>query len=266
MGKPCIRRLAIEQYSAGELTGPAAAALEEHLKSCQSCRAYSVKLKKEHEEFLRVHPFEEFLTAGVTEKRGERWYDSLKATLSFPALRPVLVPAAVLLVAVAVVPFIARLGNKQAGNDIRYKGPEALSYIYKRDGVVHKSASHDLFRGGDQVQIFYSSASDRYLSLFSIDSKGIVSFYQPDPRSALCSISAGKGSTIAYPKSIELDSTQGAELVVAVFSDEPFDTNQIKAWVAGLKTAGDMVMLEKAIKNNPPSAKSTVQTLLLKKG
>jgi hypothetical protein len=268
MGESCIRRLDIERFCAGELNGPAAAALTEHFRTCASCSAYSVKLQKERETFLRIHPFAEFIAARGEEKRTEPWYGKLAAALPFPALRPVLVPAlCVLLVAITVVPFIARQGGREAGSSIRYKGPQILTYIYKRDGAVHKAAPQDLFRGGDQVQVFYTAGKAQYISLFSIDSASAVSFYQPAVHSALCSIRSGTGAQCAYPKSIELDSTPGAELVVAVFSDTPFDTNQIKQWVAGFKRAGDMTALENAVKNNPPTAKSTVQTLrLLKKG
>ncbi|MGA2506342.1 MAG: hypothetical protein ABSF80_02585 [Chitinispirillaceae bacterium] len=267
MADACIRRLDVELYSAGDLSAAAAAGLAEHLHSCPSCSAYLAKLKKEREEFLRAHPFAEFLSAGVADNRGERWYEKLITALSFPVIRPVLAPVAILLVAAVVVPFII----KPAGNDIRYKGAPgksalALSYIYKRDGAVHTSTPQDLFRVGDQVQVFYSSDKEQNVSLFSVDSKGVVSFYQPDAQSALCSIRSGAGPQVAYPKSIVLDSTQGAELVVAVFSEEPFDTNQIKKWVAGFKITADMVTLEKTVKSNPPAKKNIVQTLLLKKG
>ena len=133
MADACIRRLDVELYSTGDVSAAAAAGLEEHLHSCPSCSAYLAKLKKEREEFLRAHSFAELLSAGVADSRGERWYERLKTALSFPALRPVLAPVAVLLVAIVVVPFII----KPAGNDIRYKGAPckdapALSYIYKR--------------------------------------------------------------------------------------------------------------------------------------
>lgn len=266
MGEPCIRRLDIELYSTGELSAAAASGLVEHLHSCPSCSAYLAKLKKQREEFLRVHPFVEFNAAHYTEKHGDTWSERFKTILSFPAMRPVLVPVAVILVAAVVVPFII----KPAGNDIRYKGVPALSYIYRRDGVVHTSSPQDMFRVGDQVQVFYTSDKEQHLCLFSVDSKGVVSFYQPDAPSALCSIRcsirSGTGSQIAYPKSIVLDSTPGAELVVAVFSAAPFDTNQIKKWVEGLKTKGDMNSLEKAVKANSPAKESSVQTLMLKKG
>jgi hypothetical protein len=186
-------------------------------------------------------------------------------------MRPVLVPAVcLLLVAIVVVPFLAQRGAEQ-GSDIRYKGAsvngaDALSYIYKRGGVVHTGSPDDLFRAGDQVQIFYSSSSDRNLALFSIDSRGAVSFYQPEGSGALCTVRSGVGPKLAYPASIELDSTGGAELVVAIFSDRTFDTNQIKNWVEGFNTQGDMTALEKAVKSSPPDKKSSVITLMLKKG
>jgi hypothetical protein len=268
MGESCRRRLDVERYSVGEITGPAAAALEEHLHTCQSCGAYCARVKKEREEFLRVHPFADLRATGATDNSGELWYERLSRAVSQPLLRPVLIPVCVLmLVAVAIVPFVMRPEKLPLPDDVRYKGAASLSYIYKRSGVVHESGPADLFRGGDLVQLFYSSKEDRNLSLFSVDTKGNVSFYQPDGRSAVCSIRSGAGSRLAYPTSIALDSASGAELVVALFSDDPFDTVQIKKWVEELKIKnGDMNALERAVNNNPPGAKSSVQTLILKKG
>jgi hypothetical protein len=260
MGDACIRKLAIERYSAGELTGAAATGLEEHLRSCPTCGGYLAGLRKQREEFLRAHPFAEFAASAFPVKAAEPWHKKIPSLFTAPSLRPVLVPALVVLVAVAIIPLIPG-----AGDDIRYKGPETLSYIYKRDGAVHNGAPEDLFRPGDRVQIFYSSGSDRYLSLFSIDGRGAVSFYQPESGGAVCSIRSGIGQKLAYPASIELDSTKGAELVVAVFSDKEFDTSRIKKWAAGFKAKGDLTALEKAVRSTPPAKKSSVVTLMLKK-
>jgi hypothetical protein len=260
MADSCLRKLDVERYSAGELTGPAAAGFEEHLCSCATCGAYLAALKKEREEFLRAHPYREFLAARAAPISGEPWYKKIPSILSLPVFRPVLAPALVVLVAIAVIPFIPR-----SKSDITYKGAGSLSYIYKRAGVVHNGSPDDLFRPGDKVQIFYSSSTDRNLALFSIDGKGSVSFYQPDSRSATCSIRSGAGPRLAYPASIELDSTSGAELVIAVFSDKAFDTIQIKKWVEELKINGDMAVLEKAVRSNPPEKKNAVLTLVLKK-
>jgi hypothetical protein len=270
MAESCLRKFDIERYSAGELTGAAAAGLEEHLGSCTACGAYLATVQKERKEFLQAHPYQEFLATHAAPIGGAPWYKKLPSVIPYPALRPVLLPAVcVILVAVTVVPFLAKRGE-MPGSDILYKSAPgngaALSYIYKRGDVIHTGSPDDLFRPGDKVQIFYSSAADRSLSLLSIDGNGAVSFYQPDSRSATCSIRSGTGSKLAYPVSIELDSTTGAELVVAVFSDKAFDTNQIKKWVAGLKVKGDLPALEKAVKSNPPENKSSVLTLMLKKG
>jgi hypothetical protein len=262
MGETCIQKFAVERYCAGELKGTAAAGLEEHLRSCTSCSAYLAGLRSGREEFLRAHPFAEFIATHAAPIGVGPWYKKIPAIFSLPSLRPVIAPALAVLVAVAVIPFIPR-----PESDIRYKGAESLSYIYKRDGAVHTGAPDDLFRGGDRVQIFYSSVSDRCLTLLSIDKRGAVSFYQPAGSGAACSIRSGAGQRIAYPASIELDSTRGAELVVAVFSDKEFDTSRIQQWVAGIKEkGGDMNALETAIKNNPPVKKSSVLTLMLKKG
>jgi hypothetical protein len=155
------------------------------------------------------------------------------------------------------------------GIDFRYKGAQSafssLPYIYKRNGIVYESAAGDLLQAGDKVQIFYASAVDRFFTLVSIDSTGAVSFYQPDARKSVCSIRSGVGTRLAYPLSIDLDDTPGAELVAAFFSEPAFTTDQIKKWAAGVYIKGQsMAELEKTVHDKPPSG-GTVMTLLLRK-
>ena len=263
-----IRKLDIERYAAGELAGPAAAALEEHLRTCAACQGYYARLRREREAFLHEHPFADLRTAGAVGESGELWYERLLKPFVVPVLRPVLVPLCVLvLLGAMIVPFVhppLRLSTIEEG--LRYKGVVApLSYMYKRSGVIHEGGPQDQFKPGDRIQIFYSSPQEQYLTLFSVDGTGAVSFYQPDVRSAVCSIRSGTGSHLAYPVSIELDSVPGAELVVALLSDDQFDTNRIKKWVYGLDSRGDITALEKKIAQKPLGEKSTVSTLVLQR-
>lgn len=275
MGEHEIKKLEIERYAVGELDRSNAAALEEHLKACPACNGYCAQIKQEREAFLSAHPYAEIRTATLASnylKSNELWYERFFGGFALPVLRPVLIPVCLLLlVTMMAVPFMGRLmkDTTMSGNVFRYKGTRStfspLPYIYKRNGIIYESAPGDVFRAGDKVQVFYASSADQFLTLVSIDCTGTVSFYQPDPRSAVCSIRSGVGTRLAYPSSIDLDSAPGAELVVALFSPRPFSTERIRQWVAGIYTKGNPVAeLEKTVHAGPPEG-CTVKTLLLEK-
>ena len=183
-----VRRLDIERLVAGELRGSAKSLLEEHLTTCAACSAYLSQLRAEQDEFLHEHPFSSL--RWVKEERGrESWFGRLMGAVAIPALRPVLIPLCLFIFAgVLLLPFIGRVQREtpRPGLDVRYKGTSTLTYIYKRNGAVREAAPGDTFFAGDAIQIFYASKADQYVSLFSIDNRGAVSFYQPDEHSLLC--------------------------------------------------------------------------------
>ena len=278
MGDHEFGKLDIERYSVGELPRLRAAALEAHLHGCAVCSGFYARIKQEQGLFLAAHPFSEVnpddsiaeRTARRTNGR-ELWYERLFDGFAVPALRPVLIPACLLVMtAMIAVPFMGHFMNNapKPGADYRYKGsalPLQLPYIYKRNGAIYESAPDDVFQAGDRVQLFYASLSDRFLTLLSVDGCGAVSFYQPVAHSTVCSIRSGVGTRLAYPLSIDLDDAPEAELVIALFSDAAFTTDQVRLWVAGIYTKGNtMAELEKKVRGKPPVG-CTVKTLYLKK-
>jgi hypothetical protein len=253
---------------AGELTGSAKTHLEEHLGTCAACSAYLAQLRVAQEKFLQEHPFGSL--HWVAERREHvPWFTRLTSALAVPVLRPVLIPLCLLMFAVVlIIPFMGKVQRENSGPDRAYKGQSTLSYIYKRSGLVHESAPSDTFFAGDAIQIFYSSKTEQYVSLFSIDSRGAVSLYQPDEHAANCSIRTGAGTKLAYPKSIVLDASHGCELVVALITAEPIATAQVKRWLGEVtaKSGGDMHRLELEIRAKHLGVQGSVSTLLLRKG
>jgi hypothetical protein len=80
------------------------------------------------------------------------------------------------------------------------------------------------------VQLTFPLSQRKFVSMFSIDSRGTVSFYQPDSLAANCSIATGPGPSVSYPASIILDATPGAELVVILISSESLTRDNVAAW------------------------------------
>ena len=265
MGDTPSMRLSIERFFAGELSGDAAARIEKHLRTCSACNMFYKGLARERQEFLRIHPFQDLLRS--MRGTGEESRSGAVARPSF-VFRPALVAAfALVLSAAAIVPIMQWQKARAGSGEIVYKGGVTLSYLYKRAGQVHAGAPGDVFYGGDEVQVFYSCSREMNVSLFSIDAAGKVSFYQPDASSKICSIRSGVGARLAWPQSIELDNASGGELVVALFSAEPFDTERVKAWVDKVGNGRvDLPALEKNLKDSPPSQGNSVATILLNKG
>jgi hypothetical protein len=168
-----------------------------------------------------------------------------------------------------IFPFTGKQGwfGPSISSEIRYKGSaEPLYYIYKRNGTVYERAPNDTFTAGDKIQLFYDSRMEQYLSLLSVSEKGGVSFYYPDEKSQWCSIRTGVGRRLAYPTSIELDSSAGSELVVALFSKTPFDTVKVRKWASAFTNRGlTMPAMANSLRRNPPVSESDVVTLILKK-
>jgi hypothetical protein len=257
------KRLEIERLVAGEIDKEKAAFLEEHFKECKICNAYYLSLSNERDVFLRAHPFHSIETVS---KPGENdtWFKKLLDIIMRPALVPVY---AALLIAVVLAPVVIYQNVWFASDSVNYKGDSRLSFVYQRDGLSKPGSGEYVITKGDRVQVFYSSDHEQYLSLLSVDETGVVSFYHPDQSSKNCSVPTGKGDGIAFEGSIIFDSVSSAELVVAVFSETPLRTTEVKMWMTANYTANsDLQMLSKEIETKSFTKKTKVQTLLLKKG
>lgn len=252
----------IERYFAGELDKKDASVLESHLEQCQSCNSYLQILRRERNEFLADHPFSsaKFVQREVSVKI---LFDRLCNVL----LKPSLVPVYSMLLLVAVlVPVLMVQNNKKISDDIRFKGKAALSFVYKRDGIICEGDLNGVYRANDQVQIRYNSSHEQFVTLLSVDSKGVISFYHPDQKSSLCSIKSDVGSDLTFPGSIVFDDSQGAELIIMLYSDTPLETKFVEQKISELyRQYTDLSMLDKKISQKKIKAVTQISTLLLKK-
>jgi hypothetical protein len=257
------KRLEIERLIARELDNEKIISLESHFKECTVCNEYYLSLCKERDTFLRVYPYSS-ITTMAKETEAVTWFKKLLDSLIRPALVPVY---ATLLIAAVFAPVVIRENTRFSSESINYKGNSKLSFAYQRDGLTKPGSGEYKLTKGDQVQVFYSSDHEQYVSLLSIDETGVVSFYHPDQSSESCSVLTGRGDGIAFEGSILFDNVSGNELVVAVFSESPLKTEEVKLWMAAnYKSNSDLQSLSKKIEAKSFAKKTTIQTLLLKKG
>ncbi|MFP4013637.1 MAG: anti-sigma factor family protein [Chitinispirillaceae bacterium] len=254
-------RSELERYFVGELEGEQAAQIREHARNCPECSRYLQELETERIRFLNVHPFEEFA--------GEEKVTTSKSNKVSWIPRAIQAPVAVvaflmLLAPLAIVTHQLVTPDKQ----YRYKGKSDLTFFYKRNGLVQKGVPSDTFYQGDQLQIHYPSDRKQFVSLFSVDNLGAVSFYHPDQMSPFCSIPTDTGSSVAYPASIFLDNAEGEELVVVLLSPNPVKTDEVIGWVRSIagRDFSDLSKLEKVLHEDKLKSKHDVSTLVIKKG
>ena len=257
------QRFSIDRYLAGELNENEARLIKEHMEGCEICSQYYQNLKKLDEEFLGRYPFSLFENTNLDTN------DSFVNRNNFfgqSLSRPLLVPAFVFLLMIVVITPLMVIKQGNVDDHVTFKGKHVLSFLCKRDGIVRKGELSETYYCNDQIQIIYNSSKEQYITLFSIDSKGTVSFYHSDRSSDDCSIVTPVGSGLTYPGSIVLDSVPGYELIAAVFSKNPLKVSQIENWVKDLKkNYTDMHELQQQLENASFGRSTTVATLLLKK-
>ena len=255
------RRLDIERYIGGELTTEQADELLSHCDSCSDCGSYLAQLQAERTDFLHKHPFSSF-TRAHAPLVALPWY----RTISIGTLRPVLATAGVaLLVTLTVLPLMNGR-NRRSPEPVRFKGAPSLTFIYQREGATSQGSVSMRFRAGDRIQVTCPPVHYSFVSLFSVDTRGTVSFYHPDYQAPYCSIPLTGGGPTVFPGSIELDDSPGAELVIALFSKDKLLTRAVEEWIRRLFTeVSDIESLQKRLhgEKNPFDAQTAL--LLLRK-
>jgi hypothetical protein len=141
-----------------------------------------------------------------------------------------------------------------------------LSFLVKRNGHAQEGNLHSEYGTGDIIQVLYNSDGGEHLTLFSLDTRGLLSFYH-NPEAEFCSIKTKKGTRIHYPGSILLDNSPGHELIVALFTSKPQKEKTVRQWVAKIqKSKADLPALSRKFRESPPSPGNRTAVLLLKKG
>jgi hypothetical protein len=260
MNEKCSK-LGLEQYFTGELDEQQAQEIKQHLADCTECSAYIAGLETEKADFLHRHPFASFTRAHAPVKTIP-WYRQFVRSAFRPALIPVY---GALVVTVVLLPMINRETNRLSP-DVRFKGRNPVSFLYRRDGTVNQGSTTMKFRTGDNIQVVFSIEKDRYVSLLSVDSLGRISFYHPDQQSAFCSIHASAGQKQSFPGSIVLDDTPGSELVIVLFSEKPVSVKDASSWVKRhFNAVAGFSELKNLLGKEGTTLSADVSTLLLRK-
>jgi hypothetical protein len=258
-------KLLLERYTAGETDEAESRLVEEHCRACEDCAGFLKDMGESRREFLADYPFVRFQRETTPEAKRPR-FESLLDTLRRPGLVPAYAVFTALLVAAPLVYYktIRHTGTE----DITFKGGDGISFLLKRKGNVSQCTARDVLYPNDELQVLYSLATPKYMSLLSVDSYGAVSWYQPDTKGTSCSIAAKAGKNIVFPSAILLDDSKGQELVIALFSDAPLLTESVGGWVADAikKTGGNLPLLRQELEGTSGKIGAGTAMSLFQKG
>lgn len=188
-----------------------------HLDACVSCRERWSELEEDRQRFLQVvYP----RTLPGVEARArppglgawlrQRW------ALALPAVG--LAAAAVLLVVLAPPAvdegYVGVKGPLGRFEVVASRGPDQFAV---KSGTV--------LRPGDRIRFVVEPGDARYVLIASKDGAGQVTIYYPYAGAASAAVGEGRQE---LPGSIELDEALGRERVVAVFSDVPIRSDEVR--------------------------------------
>lgn len=199
----CLSALHLDRFVLGELDGPSADEVREHLKTCARC------------------------SQAVQSMRPREPLPPLRAVPMRPRSRAIrLVAAAAGLAAAASVLLVLR----PPGPRERSKGSGfALGMYVQHGGEVRRAASGEEVAPGDAVRFTVTAPADGYVAVLSLDAQGRGSIYYPTgPRAAPVSA----GSDVALPLGTRLDATVGAERIVGLFCASPVELEPLRAALA----------------------------------
>ena len=98
-----------------------------------------------------------------------------------------------------------------------------------RNGYFIPVGPGETLHAADLLRFFYSTTSQEYLYVFSVDRHGQISTYYPDQDGASIPIVAGRN--IPLPQGVRLDDYRGTERFFALFSHKPLQDWQVEAAV-----------------------------------
>lgn len=239
-------RMALRRRRAGELSGPAGLAIDQHVALCPDCRARLRELDDEQRRFESNVSFDRF-AAGV--ERASR------APARRAAPRAWVYSAVAMAAGVAIVMTVrsptdsrAPIGVSSIDRGDRIKGGAGMTVRVAGTSGQRTAAvdATERLASGERLRVGYQSGGHRYLLSLSIDEHGEVTPLYPEAGPSLPVPDGAPSVTRYLPDSLELTGT-GLERIFVVLSDTPVDVQAARsaARAAFDRAGGDLARMGK---------------------
>jgi len=211
----------VRRLLAGELADAERARLEEHLESCDRCRAVRRELEEERRAVETALPFPAF-ASGVAERLASPGRDR-RTSLPTPLRRVAPLALAACLALGVALPLVLRLTQPRELGATRLKGGGAAVTVFVADaGGARALSGGEAVPEGARLRVSLAPAGRRQVAVALLDRDGPALLY------------AGPAVAGPLPEAFEWSgATQGT--IVAVLADAPLD---VAALLARLSRGG----------------------------
>jgi hypothetical protein len=232
-GPDCLSDRALDGVLTGETRDVALATARAHLAACTSCTTALQALTADRERFLAESNLAALAADALARaaRAPERsWWRRL-----IPALTVTAAAAA----AIVILPRLQQ--DRPQDGDLRAKGTTApaakapaddlpsglglamfVKHSEQRDGSQIEPHWGELLHPGDQIRLTLDNDQAGKVTVLAVDASGQISVYQP-------AVSLKAGRAVPLPQAIELDSTLGDEVIVALRCPDNVATQAVVA-------------------------------------
>jgi hypothetical protein len=232
----CISDLTFDAWRAGEIEGPQAQRLDQHVLVCASCRSRRQALLADAEAF-ELRPDREQPLLRVRSQLAQRKRRKLLTALSAAA--------------VAALGLLT-LRPQPPEYDGRPKGGSTLDFYVHRAEQTFRWQPGQAVQPGDQLRFTWHAQRPLYLTILSLDAHGKVSVYFPRPEQAPQRLAAAED--VDLPLAVQLDDSLGTEHVYAVGCESPPPVETLRHALATdlqLKAAASCELVQLTLRKEP---------------
>jgi hypothetical protein len=194
-----ISDLRWDRMFAGELSAVERDAARAHADGCTRCGARMRELDAERAAFALRPP----MPGLARKKRAWTWIAPFAGALAAAA--------------VLVIVLVRRPVAEEAGERTKGGAKAKLHLDGGRAGALRPLATGDRVRPGDYLQAGYTSATDGFGAVLSVDGAGQANAYVPSRGDALIALPAG--TERSFPESTELDDVLGTERIAVIWCE-----------------------------------------------
>jgi len=223
----CVSNLELDEWAAGELTPSEAQRVLDHMVHCERCRTRREALAAEQRAFLLTAPtFREH--AEYSGQSSPRLADGPRRLAQSSPPRRVSWQVALGGLAVAAALCLIFVPKMPNATRTRIKGTPHLGFFVKHGNAVRRGANRQTVYASDLIRFVYTSDRDYYLAIFGRDPRAVTVYYPAGDRAQR--IVAGHDLPLDF--SVQLDDELGTEQVVALFCQEAFAIEPVRAALA----------------------------------
>ena len=224
---------ALERHHTGEGESALRKSIENHLKTCLSCREKLEALKEAGANFEGRMNRAGFLTA-VRQGVDDRAEEPLSKRRIWPWFALAGTALAAMLLWMVIQPPLGVLGGKSS-DGIRIKGDSNLQigFFIEQDGTAELVDPTRVLHPGERIQFALTGPKGGFVHLVGVDEAGLVSVYYPRSDQSQEEFPGGVGRPV--PGAVLLDETLGRERIFVLVCDQAMKAAQIKAKVEGLR-------------------------------